>query len=89
MMEATEKLLRVSRRIYVHIDIDVLDPNEMEAIHMPVPDGLGLSECANALKVVSQSGRLCGLAIMVFNARRDSNGKEAAKLNRLIVNSLQ
>lgn len=54
MMEATEKLLRVSRRIYVHIDIDVLDPNEMEAIHMPVPDGLGLSECANALKAVSR-----------------------------------
>ena len=89
MMEATEKLLRASKRIYVHIDIDVLDPKEMEAIHMPVPDGLGLSECANALKVVSQSGRLCGLAIMVFNARKDSSGKEAVKLNQLIVNSLR
>ena len=89
MMEATEKLLRVSKKIYVHIDIDVLDPNEMGAIHMPVPDGLGLSECANALKVVSHSGRLCGLAIMVFNARKDSTGKEAAKLNQLIVNSLR
>jgi arginase len=87
--EATEKLLRVSRRIYVHIDIDVLDPNEIGATQLPVPDGLGLSECANALSVVTQSGRLCGLAVMVFNAHKDPNGKEATKLNQLIVNSLR
>lgn len=89
MKEATEKLLRISERIYVHIDIDVLDPNEIGALHMPVPDGLGLTECANALRVVHETGRLCGLAVMVFNARKDPNGTEATKLNRLIVNSLR
>jgi arginase len=87
--EATEKLLRVSRRIYVHVDIDVLDPKEMGAIHLPVPGGLGLTECANALKAVSQSGKLCGLAFMVFNAHKDPDGKEATKLNQMIVSSLR
>ena len=89
MKEATEKLLRASRRIYVHIDIDVLDPNEIGATQLPVPDGLGLSECSNALRVVSQSGKLCGLAVMVFNAQKDPNGREANQLNQLIVNSLR
>jgi arginase len=89
MKEATERLLRASRRIYVHIDIDVLDPNEIGATQLPAPDGLGLTECSNALRVVSQSGRLCGLAVMVFNAHKDPNGKEATKLNQLIVNSLR
>jgi arginase len=89
MKEATEKLLRTSRRIYVHIDIDVLDPREIGATQLPVPDGLGLTECSNALRVVSQSGRLCGLAVMVFNAQKDPNGKEANQLNQLIMNALR
>jgi arginase len=89
MKEATEKLLRAARRIYIHIDIDVLDPSEIGATQLPVPDGLGLTECSNALRVVSQSGRLCGLAVMVFNAHKDPGGKEATQLNQLIVNSLR
>ena len=88
MKEATEKLLRTSKRIYVHIDIDVLDPSEIRATQLPVPGGLGLAECSNSLRVVSQSGRLCGLAVMVFNAHKDPSGKEANQLNQLIANSL-
>jgi len=89
MKEATKKLLRASRKIYVHIDIDVLDPNEIGATQLPVPGGLGLTECSNALRVVSQSGKLCGLAVMVFNPHKDPNGEEAMKLNQLIVNGLR
>jgi arginase len=89
MKEVIEKLLRASRRIYVHIDIDVLDPDEIGATQLPVPGGLGLTECSNALRIVSQSGKLCALAIMVFNPRKDPNGNEAIKLNQLIANSLR
>lgn len=89
MKEATESLLESCRRIYVHIDIDVLDPSEIGAIHMNVPDGLKLAECTSALRVVRETGRLCGLAVMVFNARKDPNGTEAQKLNRMIADSLR
>jgi len=88
MKEATEKLLESCERIYVHMDIDVLDPSEIKAIHMSVPDGLKLAECRSALHVVRKTGRLCGLAVMVFNARKDPEGTEAGKLNRMIVDSL-
>jgi arginase len=88
MKEATEKLLRASRRIYVHIDIDVLDPDEIGATQLPVPGGLRLTECSNALRIVTQSEKLCGLAVMVFNPRKDANGEQAMKLNQMIVNSL-
>jgi arginase family enzyme len=66
-----------------------LDPSEIGATQLPVPGGLGLAECANALRVVSQSGKLCGLAVMVFNPQKDPNGKEAMKLNQLMVNGLR
>ncbi len=87
--EATDNLSRFCKKIYTHMDIDVLDPNEMKAVHMSVPDGLTLAECASALRAVQETGKLCGLAVMVFNARKDPEGTEAKKLNRLIVDSLR
>lgn len=88
MKDVTEKLLESCERIYVHMDIDVLDPSEIEAIHMNVPDGLKLAECTSALQVLRKTGRLCGLAVMVFNARKDPDGTEARKLNRMIADGL-
>jgi arginase len=88
MEQAIEELSQIARRIYVHVDIDVLDPSEIGALQMPVPGGLELAECASSLRVVRQTGKLCGLAVMVFNAHKDPHGTEAAKLNRLIVESL-
>jgi len=89
MNKVTQELLHSCGRIYVHIDVDVLEPNEMKAVHMSVPEGLRLAECASALRVVRATGKLCGLAVMVFNARKDPNGTEAKKLNRLIIDSLR
>jgi len=89
MKEATTKLLRTSERLYIHIDVDVLDPKQIGATQLPVPDGFALTECSTALRVVRQSGRLCGLDVMVFNAHKDPNGEEAKRLNQLIVNSLR
>jgi len=88
MEQAIEELSKVAGRIYVHVDIDVLDPNEIRATQLPVPGGLGLAESASSLRVVRQTGKLCGLAVMVFNAHKDPHGREAAKLNKLIVESL-
>jgi len=89
IMEAAEKLSRFCDKIYVHVDIDVLEPTEMKAIHMSVPNGMTLAECARVLRNVRKIGKLCGLAVMVFNARKDQKGTEARKLNQLIVDSLR
>jgi arginase len=87
--EVVERLSRSCRNIYVHIDIDVLDPSEIKALHMNVPDGLGMADCASALRFVRETGRLCGLAVMVFNAHKDPSGTEAKKLNQMIVDILR
>jgi arginase len=89
MEEAVHKLSESCEKIYVHLDIDVLEPSEIRAIHMKVPNGLTTAECAGALRVVRRTGMLCGFAVTVFNAREDPDGTEALKLNRLIVDSLK
>lgn len=87
--EVVERLSRSCRKIYAHIDIDVLDPSEIKALHMNVPNGLRMTECANALRFVRETGKLCGLAVMVFNAHKDPDGTEAKKLNQMIVDILR
>ena len=66
--------------VYVHMDVDVLDPAEMNALILPVPNGITIAECASALESAGSSGMLCGASFMVFNARRDPNGSEAHKI---------
>ncbi len=89
MREVVDRLSANCDKIYIHMDIDVLEPTEMKAVHMNAPNGLGLGDCTKALHIVRETGRLCGLAVMVFNADKDPTGAEAQKLNRLIVESLR
>ena len=75
--------------IYVHVDLDVLDETEMSAQSLPVRDGLSMREFQETLQALVKSGRLCGMAIMVFNAAKDTKGVEARKVVRLIADVLR
>lgn len=88
MKEALEKLETECDQIYIHVDLDVLDESAMKAQILPVPDGLLLSEVASAIRVVRATGKLRGLAIMVFNPLKDPEGLEAHKITKLIVKAM-
>ncbi len=75
--------------VYVHVDLDVLDETEMSAQALPVRDGLSMSEFQKTLQALVKSGKLCGMAIMVFNAAKDPKGVEARKVVRLIADVLR
>jgi len=76
-------------RVYVHADLDVLDEKAMSAQSLPVGDGLSMGEFQETLQGLVRSGRLCGIAIMVFNAAKDPKGVEARKVVRLIADVLR
>lgn len=74
--------------LYVHVDLDVLDESVVSALGLPVPDGLSESEFKDTLRVLFGSGKLCGVALMVFDAAKDPNAKEARKVVKLIASAL-
>lgn len=76
-------------KVYVHVDLDVLDETAMSAQSLPVGDGLSMGEFQETLQGLVRSGRLCGMAIMVFNAAEDPKGVEARKVVRLIADVLR
>jgi arginase family enzyme len=53
-----------------------------------VPDGLSKEEFQSALKVLVRSGKLCGVALMVFDAAKDADGSQARRIVELVTGAL-
>jgi arginase len=53
-------------RVYVHVDLDVLDPAEFAAVHEPVPFGLTIAQLTSAIRAAVTSLPLAGAAICEF-----------------------
>ena len=75
--------------VYLHIDLDILDENEMAAQVLPVPNGLTSDEFVRSVSGLVSSGLLCGLAVMVFHAEKDPTGSEAERVVKLITDSFR
>ena len=78
-----------SRRYYVTIDMDVLDPSEAPAVDHPEPNGLSMTQLLNALKHLKK-GNMIGCDLVEVVPDNDSSGiteKNATKIIRTILNS--
>jgi len=75
--------------VYLHIDLDVLDESVFSAQGLPVPDGLSKEEFQGALKVLVKSGKLCGLAVMAFDAAKDVDGSQAKRIVKFVAEDLK
>ena len=91
--EAAEEILLYLKpycdRLYLHIDLDVLDESAFAAQGLPVPDGLSGEEFQTTLRVLVKSGRLCGLGLMVFDAAKDANGGQAKRIVELVAKAFE
>jgi arginase len=84
MNDALGRLQTACDQVYIHVDLDVLDEDAMKAQILPVLDGLSLSETSSAIRMARATGKLQGIAIMVFNPLKDPEGLEARKVTELI-----
>ncbi|GAB2551499.1 arginase family protein [Leucobacter ruminantium] len=53
-------------RVYIHVDLDVLDPAEFAAVHAPVPFGLPVAHLTAAIRAAVAAVPLGGAAICEF-----------------------
>jgi arginase len=75
-------------RIYLHIDLDVLDASVFSASGLPVPDGLTREEFQTTFTMLAHSGKLCGLMLTAFDAAKDTDGSQARSLLELVAQAL-
>jgi len=80
-----KRLSRLTEIIYVHIDMDVLDPGEVSGHPLTAPEGPTSQELAAALEVMFQHEKAgaIGIASMPFG-ERDKEGRSLQAAYRLI-----
>lgn len=55
-----------AERVYIHIDLDVLDPSEFSSVHTAVPFGLSIAQLTAAVRAAVAAVPLAGAAICEF-----------------------
>ncbi|MEU0189783.1 arginase family protein [Streptomyces afghaniensis] len=69
--------------VYVHIDLDVLDPQVFPAVGTPEPNGLGVAELLGAVRALTEEFTLAGLALTEYE-RTEAADQEEAVLRRIV-----
>ena len=81
--EGIENLTRRGLPLWLHFDVDVLDP-EFMPVMFPEPGGLTFEETRELLSLVWASGRVIGMSIACYHPRLDADGSAGAQLADLV-----
>jgi arginase family enzyme len=68
------------RPAWLHIDLDVLDPEAVPAVSYPQPRGLDWGELGELLRPLATAPGLVGMSIADFNPRLDPEGVHARRV---------
>lgn len=69
--------------VYVHIDLDVLDPEIFPAVGTPEPGGLSVEDLLGAVRALTEEFALAGIALTEYE-RTEDTGREEAVLRRIV-----
>lgn len=89
LREAMSRLSDVCDAIYIHIDLDVLDPEENPGMNMPVPGGPTSAELADAIACCLSFPKTVALGIASYNAPRDVEYRTRAGVLRVIAGGMR
>lgn len=69
--------------VWVHFDVDVLDP-ELIPVMFPEPGGLTFEEAHEFLSLVWATCRVTGMSIACYHPSLDTDGRAGARLAGLL-----
>ena len=69
--------------LYVHIDVDVVDPTDMPGVNYPAPGGPSADAVAQAIAALHGTGRVVALSFSSWNPALDGADIAAAATHRI------
>lgn len=75
--------LPAERPLYVHVDVDVVDPDELPAINYPAPNGPAVDAVGESLAALAQTGRVAAYSVSTWNPALPGASAAAAATRRL------
>jgi len=79
-----ERLSILTDLIYVHIDLDVLDPADIPGAGLPVEDGPTAEELADALEIMFENPKAAGFGLASYPAKRDTERRGLKSVYKLV-----
>jgi arginase len=70
--------------LHVHLDGDVLDPEDAPGVDFPAPGGWRLPRLVDEMTALAATGRVVGVSLCCGNPRRDPDGRSAAAYARAL-----
>ncbi len=80
---ALDALAGRARSVYLHVDLDVLDPAEARANGFAVPGGLTVEEVEGVVRAVATRFSLVGATLSAYDPRFDPEGRVPAAAVRI------
>lgn len=86
---AMQKLSDIRDAIYVHVDLDVLDPEDAPGMNFPVPGGPTSDELAAALELCLSFETAAALGIASYNAANDEDSRTLVGIYKVIAGGIR
>jgi len=79
-----ERLSTLCDKIYIHVDMDVLDPTDIPGAGLPVANGPTAKELADAIEVMFEYPKAAAFGVASYPAARDTEKKGLKSVYALI-----
>lgn len=70
---------------FIHIDLDVIDPNEYRNVKCPAKEGVGISRVADAMGLIKSCREIVGISVL---ENTETNPREVAKLKPILQHAI-
>jgi arginase len=74
--------------VWIHLDVDVIDNEQMPAVDSPQPGGLTYEELITLLRTVEATAKVVGLQVTIYDPSRDRDGAYARRLSEALTEAL-
>lgn len=72
------------REVYLHLDIDCLDPQYAPGVDFPAPGGLSVEDVEEAIRMVARRFRIKAAALTAYNPEKDEDDRTLRAGTRLM-----
>jgi arginase len=74
--------------VWIHLDVDVLDNEQMPAVDSPQAGGLTYEELRSVLRAVAATATVVGMNVTIYDPTKDRDGEHARQLSGTLAEAL-
>ncbi len=82
--DITQRFEKEQGKFWLHLDLDVLDKDELPAIDAPIDNGLTWQELTDLLRPLAASSALIGADVTIYNPKLDRDGRYGERIVQML-----